>query len=515
MGLRDLLTFRASKGSPLTNTEVDNNFGTLADTLDTTVIYRGAIPSAANVNNLGVGIWRVATDALAAALTNLPEPNAGIVETRQYGTTVGNLIQTYQNSFNHNTWVRTFVTPTWTDWWRPARQEATDLNYTAVGGPVLTANMSVQNAIGYLDALDVHTFTTLTIPTVYSGSTINVYGLGLLHWNAVTSAYEKLFPCKYNYFVDSMMESNYIYQTYALTANNNFYNLMYMYQNFTGPSGAGTWSGSTPAAASVNSYVSELGYSSFVPVRSGQRLKFTTAHGGTVGTTGAYTSQRIEHLAQFASRTIIFSFYMAACSGTPPTITKAKVQCNYGTGGSPSAAVDESVTISYTPTLNQLTRCTVKVTIGALSGTYGTNNNSFLEVGIWWPNVLFDVYTTMWQLEDVTFQETASGMPALASRYVVEEPQASLLRISRYFEISDCAAGAAYPTPPGAIAMASVTWRIGKRNTPSCTLSAISTVNAVAVVGYADVWGAMFQVTQQGAPGNYWSYGSILADARL
>jgi hypothetical protein len=90
--------------------------------------------------------------------------------------------------------------------------------------------------------------------------------------------------------------------------------------------------------------------------------------------------QRIESVRTFAGQTITVSFYAKAASGTPKVAVE--LSQNFGTGGSPSAAVNTyagSVTLT-----TSFARYSVSVAVPSISGkTLGTANDDQLRLSLW------------------------------------------------------------------------------------------------------------------------------------
>lgn len=104
----------------------------------------------------------------------------------------------------------------------------------------------------------------------------------------------------------------------------------------------------------------------------------------TTGQSGAgvYSifQQRIEGVRSLAGQTATVSFFAKANSGTPSVFVELEQQ--FGTGGSPSSAIQKSVgkvAISTT-----WTRYTLTVDVPSISGkTIGSNNNDFIALNLW------------------------------------------------------------------------------------------------------------------------------------
>ena len=143
--------------------------------------------------------------------------------------------------------------------------------------------------------------------------------------------------------------------------------------------------------------------------------------------TGASTNgnaslvQRIEDVTQFDGQTITISFYAKADASMNINI---RLLQDFGTGGSPSAAVEVSEIVSIG---TSWTKYTVTKTLGSLSGkTLGTDgvNTSYLTVNIdFQPTTTFVFDVTLFQLELGTEATPFENLP-----YDVE-----LARCQRYY----------------------------------------------------------------------------------
>jgi hypothetical protein len=89
--------------------------------------------------------------------------------------------------------------------------------------------------------------------------------------------------------------------------------------------------------------------------------------------------QKIESVRTFAGQTITVSFWAKAASGTPKV--GIRIQQNFGSGGSPSSAVNQYATISAIST--SWARYSATFTLGSLSGkTIGTSGSDSLTISL-------------------------------------------------------------------------------------------------------------------------------------
>jgi hypothetical protein len=95
----------------------------------------------------------------------------------------------------------------------------------------------------------------------------------------------------------------------------------------------------------------------------------------------AIVTQKIENVRTFAGNSITISFYAKANTGTPKI--GVEVQQNFGSGGSPSAAV--STPAGAVTLTTSWARYSVTVAVPSISGkTIGsTANSSYLELNLW------------------------------------------------------------------------------------------------------------------------------------
>jgi hypothetical protein len=119
------------------------------------------------------------------------------------------------------------------------------------------------------------------------------------------------------------------------------------------------------------------------PVTGYESINFLRGITATQSAAGDYAifSQRIEDVRTFANSTAVVSFWAKANTGTPKI--GVELSQNFGSGGSPSAAVNTplgSITLS-----TSWARYSVSVTVPSISGkTIGTTaNTSYLELNLW------------------------------------------------------------------------------------------------------------------------------------
>jgi len=119
------------------------------------------------------------------------------------------------------------------------------------------------------------------------------------------------------------------------------------------------------------------------PVAGYEAINFVQGITATQSAAGDYAiiTQRIEDVRTFAGNSVTISFWAKANTGTPKI--GVELQQNFGSGGSPSAAVSTpagSITLT-----TSFARYSVTVAVPSISGkTIGsTANTSYLELNLW------------------------------------------------------------------------------------------------------------------------------------
>jgi hypothetical protein len=97
---------------------------------------------------------------------------------------------------------------------------------------------------------------------------------------------------------------------------------------------------------------------------------------------GTFFGQTIEDVRNFAGQTATVSFWAKAATGTPNVSFEFRQV--FGTGGSPSATVENAGGGQKFAISTSWVRYSMTITLPSISGkTLGTNNNSMLECNIW------------------------------------------------------------------------------------------------------------------------------------
>jgi len=138
-------------------------------------------------------------------------------------------------------------------------------------------------------------------------------------------------------------------------------------QTFSGGTCTMTPQTFTPGAAPISGY------------EGNQYTQIVTASQSAAGDFAIYYI-RLEDARILAGQTATLSFFAKSASGTPK-IAPEIVQ-NFGTGGSPSAAV--TTLIGQSTLSTSYARYTLSFSVPSITGkTFGTNNNSYLGVRVW------------------------------------------------------------------------------------------------------------------------------------
>lgn len=190
----------------------------------------------------------------------------------------------------------------------------------------------------------------------------------------------------------------------------------------------------------------------------------------TAPTSGTFQrfAQRVEDVRTFAGETVTLSFWCLSTVGGK-SITAKAVQ-NFGTGGSPSAAV--TTTIGTATTSTAMVRKSYTFTMPALtSKTIGTAEDSYVEI-----HLDFGTQTGTFQIWGVQLEQNSTAT-ALERRPIQQE----LALCQRYYEIgqvrlkfnnNDTARSSHSP----------VAYRTTKRTTPVVTGALSGSINVTAAV---------------------------------
>jgi len=132
------------------------------------------------------------------------------------------------------------------------------------------------------------------------------------------------------------------------------------------------------------------------------------------GTGGNYNlfQTRLEDVRTFAGRTVTISFWGKAAATT--SIVKLNLEQEFGSGGSPSATVDNDIAGTNFSLTTSWQRFTVTTTVPSITGkTVGTTTPGFLGLRVWIPvNATFTLDFFGFQIEEssvATAFQTATG----------------------------------------------------------------------------------------------------------
>lgn len=213
--------------------------------------------------------------------------------------------------------------------------------------------------------------------------------------------------------------------------------------------------------------------------------------------------QKIEKVRTLAGRTCTLSFWGKA---TGALGLNALLSQNFGTGGSPSTAVNQSAqafTLTTTPT-----KFTMNFTLPTILGkTLGTNGNDSLQVVFNMPlNSTMNLSISGVQLE----------IGPAATPFEYRPPGAELALCQRYFAVVD--ASARFPaSAAGQTGDTMIAFPATLRATPTMATVTIPTNNLVNVTGWASttVRSTRFEVNSSAAGDCYSVSGVYSANAEL
>ncbi|HEX8905472.1 MAG TPA: hypothetical protein VF771_11545 [Longimicrobiaceae bacterium] len=225
--------------------------------------------------------------------------------------------------------------------------------------------------------------------------------------------------------------------------------------------------------------------------------------GGAVAVDYEVLRQNIENVRRFAGKTITFSFYARATSGSPFLWFDAAQ--DFGAGGTPSTPVS-----GIGGTRFQLSttwqRFSVTAAMPSLSGkTLGSNANDGTRLNLWFSGG--SSYTTRVpdptpqtatiQLTGVQFEEGSRATPLEWRPHPVE-----LALCQRYYYLFDAHAFGAYSST-GAWAVQGVSFPVPMRATPTIVSGTASVLNATDNWDNINYRGLRYTVAQGGAAGNF------------
>lgn len=163
----------------------------------------------------------------------------------------------------------------------------------------------------------------------------------------------------------------------------------------------------------------------------------TTASTGTIAArNGPFICQRIEGVNTLSNHSATLSAKLWTSSGSA-TIPGIILSQEFGTGGSPSAAVilDKTVNWVITPTPKVFS---VRLDFPSINGkTLGTSGNDDILIGLWFPvGSTFGIIGTEFQLERSSPNSSSdiNGNGGVPTAFEYRGPQAETARVARYYQ---------------------------------------------------------------------------------
>ena len=148
------------------------------------------------------------------------------------------------------------------------------------------------------------------------------------------------------------------------------------------------------------------------------------------GTGGSYNlfQNRMEQVQTFAGQTVTISFWGKAAAST--TIVKLNLEQDFGSGGSPSAAVSTDIASTNFTLTTSWQRFSVTTTVPSISGkTIGTTTPGYLGLRVWIPvNSTFTI--------DIWGVQVEAGSVATAFQTATGTLQGELAACQRYYQKS-------------------------------------------------------------------------------
>ncbi|KDR26001.1 hypothetical protein [Caballeronia zhejiangensis] len=230
-----------------------------------------------------------------------------------------------------------------------------------------------------------------------------------------------------NLFVDGRFDS-WVATTAALPVTPSSYVAATMWAAKAGTGGAGTLS---QFDVRSGSYTGDSN-----PIYALAYAQTTASTGSVAGSSTGLIRQSIEgvHTAAGKSVTVGIKLWVAAGSITIPQIYALQ---NFGSGGSPSAAVDFSKAVNWVVTTTPKL-FSVRLDVPSIAGkAIGTNGNDSLSIGLTLPpGVTFTLYAMEPQCElcSPTSSSDINGNGGSPTPFEFRGMQPELDRITRYFE---------------------------------------------------------------------------------
>jgi hypothetical protein len=286
-----------------------------------------------------------------------------------------------------------------------------------------------------------------------------------------------------------------------------------MYLNSCGSGGVGTYGffAFSPAAGS------RLGLPKIARY-FGQHIQSTASTGTVAALTSPQLSVKVEDVNTTEGSSITLSMWLWATA--PMTITQVRATQNFGTGGSPSAAVEIPVAVNW-PVTATLRRFSVRIDLPSVSGkTLGTTTPHFTRFTLDLPpGTTFTLNDACWQLEICSPQASSdnTGNGGAPTAFEYRGAAAELARVQRYYEVNSMLGVFSGNVTSGGTYFSNAYFKVTKRATPTVTAaqsgSPTSFPTTVALAGaYND--GVFVSALANATNLGIYQY-SWVADARL
>jgi hypothetical protein len=191
---------------------------------------------------------------------------------------------------------------------------------------------------------------------------------------------------------------------------------------------------------------------------------------------------RMEDVTTYAGQTVTISFWAKAAANT--NLVDLNLEQDFGTGGSPSATVSNSISPGTITLTTSWQRFSYTTTVPSISGkTIGTTTPGYLGFRVWVPiNATFTLDFVGFQIEP--------GSVATAFQTATGTIQGELAACQRYFQRIGNNGGAYYLYTCAAVEGTSTLWGavplpVTMRTTPS--MSATASGNTFTFLGYGNV----------------------------
>ncbi|MFM0010951.1 hypothetical protein [Paraburkholderia sediminicola] len=298
-----------------------------------------------------------------------------------------------------------------------------------------------------------------------------------------------------NYIVDGNFD-NWIGTSTSITSGANSTQAATMYTAISGTGGAAT--------------INRQPFVGNDPIGMTSPARYYYQHSQTTAGTGSPAiDQHIESVQTLQGRSATFSCWIWCPSGTvgSPIVQFAQY---FGSGGSPSATVSNQKVTTWNITTTPQ-RFSIRLDFPSIGGkTTGTAGNDYVDFALIFPNGVFTINTSQWQLEQCSPSAPATGAPT-AFDYRGVGPE--LARVQRYYQtqgfyqtlygVSGNSMQNSVPLQPmRAIPACAFAGAPGTSNVTSYSVAGLTQASANLVI--APTANALYAIT-----------GSFTADARL